>query len=262
MIVYIATCQVSGKSYIGLTTGTLARRRQAHERYAQQGRDSAFHCALRKYGTDQFVWQILESVPNREQLQQAEIRLILEMRTLTPDGYNMTPGGDGRHGPMSESAVQKMRESQRRVRASETEEQRATRGAAISAAKKGKPQPWAAEWGRKQRGAVRSPEFRAKVSASVKRVIAELPEGEMARRSAMRTSPYKKPTISPERRAEINQKIKASAARRNTPEYRAMMSAKAREQHARRHAEIEALREQYPDRVFDYYDRKTESAGS
>lgn len=64
-------------------------------------------------------------------------------------------------------------------------EKRAEFGKKISAAKKGKPCPWARETIRKYvKGKKRSWRFKKKVSAGMKKYCASLPKGEMARRSS------------------------------------------------------------------------------
>src|ERR1035437_7384640 len=57
------------------------------------------------------------------------------------------------------------------------------RTAAISAAKKGKPQPWAVENGKNTKGTKRSDAFKKEVSEGMKKYVATLPDGEMARRA-------------------------------------------------------------------------------
>ena len=58
-IIYQALNKISGKSYIGQTTGLLRDRRKEHERDSRKGSLFAIHCALRKYGFGNFKWSIL-----------------------------------------------------------------------------------------------------------------------------------------------------------------------------------------------------------
>lgn len=55
--------------------------------------------------------------------------------------------------------------------------------AKISAAKKGKPQPWARANAKRLKGLKRSAAFKRKVSEGMRRYVSRLPAGEMARRA-------------------------------------------------------------------------------
>jgi group I intron endonuclease len=193
MILYIATNLVNGKRYVGMTAMTLPKRINAHRHAVKKGSNTILHNAIRKYGIESFTFEHVASSFDRESLQESERALIQQEGTLYPHGYNMTPGGDGRTGRMSAASVERMKVAQRRVRASETDEQKKARGAAISKAKKGKSQPWAREMGSKNRGVVRSEDFKRSVSEGMKRYIADLPANEMARRANIGAGVPKRP---------------------------------------------------------------------
>lgn len=59
----------------------------------------AFYRAIRKYGEDSFVWEIIDHADSKEELNQKEEYWIRELNTCTLDcnshGYNMTYGGEG-----------------------------------------------------------------------------------------------------------------------------------------------------------------------
>lgn len=163
MIVYLVTNNANGKEYVGLTSGTLARRRKEHFQSSASGSMTAFHCALRKYGADAFSWITLYSGTDRADICQKEIEEIASRKPA----YNMTAGGDGipagfRH---SRASMQGRSAAVAKVWASHTEEERAARGRAISAAKKGKPRPAGAGV---KKGFVRSQEFKDKVAAGMR----------------------------------------------------------------------------------------------
>ncbi len=81
----------SGKSYVGITTKSVAMRFKAHARNVKSGRLAHVYAAWRKYGAPSAV--CLEELPNCE-LHAAEVRWVLREKTLRPGGYNMTTGGD------------------------------------------------------------------------------------------------------------------------------------------------------------------------
>lgn len=94
--VYIHTCRINGKSYIGITNKTASERFIEHCLAAKRGSKFAFHAAIRKHGEDQWIHETLAVVKSREEAHRLEIELISERRTTERQfGYNMTKGGDG-----------------------------------------------------------------------------------------------------------------------------------------------------------------------
>ena len=59
--IYLVANKVNGKLYVGKTTQTRNARKKAHEKLAMNGNGFVFHKALRKYGLDNFEWNISES---------------------------------------------------------------------------------------------------------------------------------------------------------------------------------------------------------
>lgn len=79
----------SGKSYIGQTKQTLKRRLQSHTRAK---RNTAICCAFKKYGVN-FEAIVLETV-NDDLLNEREVYYIEYYKTLSPNGYNLSTGGN------------------------------------------------------------------------------------------------------------------------------------------------------------------------
>lgn len=92
-LLYRLTFQ-NGKAYIGITCETLKQRVRRHILYARQGRMFALSCAIRKYGEDSFLAEVLGTAESSE-LKQMEIETIREHRQRGIVLYNMTDGGDG-----------------------------------------------------------------------------------------------------------------------------------------------------------------------
>ena len=86
-IIYQITNIVNSKFYIGKTSKTLQERFQRHC-YNHKNQNTYLYKAMRKYGVDKFIIDILEEtdLPNE--------REIYWIQTLQPH-YNMTIGGDG-----------------------------------------------------------------------------------------------------------------------------------------------------------------------
>lgn len=80
----------SGKSYIGQTTRSL-KERAGHNGKLYKGCND-FYYAIQKYGFENFEVEILAEVL-KEQLDKAEIKYIQLFNTLSPNGYNLTAGG-------------------------------------------------------------------------------------------------------------------------------------------------------------------------
>lgn len=100
--IYKIINKVNGKLYIGQT------RQKAKYRYSQHLRDSRInkdsfpiHCAIRKYGSENFKFEIIETI-EKETLEEVistlnarEIYYIESLNTLCPMGYNVKKGGVG-----------------------------------------------------------------------------------------------------------------------------------------------------------------------
>ncbi len=100
MIVYKATNLINKKVYIGKTVRTLSHAKARHHQRAKfqwkYGTYGHFYSAIRKYGFESFKWQIIYRGSSDAEIQDAERRLIAELKANSNRyGYNMTPGGDG-----------------------------------------------------------------------------------------------------------------------------------------------------------------------
>lgn len=93
MIIYKATNRVNGKCYIGQTRHSLDYRKRVHLTKARQGVKTHFYSAIRKYGEDNFDWEILCSAKDKQQLNELELYYITKYDSIK-HGYNMVDGGD------------------------------------------------------------------------------------------------------------------------------------------------------------------------
>ena len=111
--IYVATCSINKKVYVGITTD-LGKRKFQHKRNADSGVNTVFSNAIRKYGWDCFKWEILETCSSRDLAAEREIVWIKRLNSKLPDGYNMTDGGEGVPGkksPCSEETRKKISDS-------------------------------------------------------------------------------------------------------------------------------------------------------
>lgn len=113
MIVYTATNKINEKQYIGYTTKTLEERKRSHLSKAKSlsGKHYfyLFQQAIRKYGIDNFHWEVLENCNSIEECCNKEIYYINKYNTISPNGYNLTKGGNG--GVQSEETKLKISKS-------------------------------------------------------------------------------------------------------------------------------------------------------
>lgn len=91
-VVYKVTNTVNGKFYIGVT-GNFKQRKALHLWTVTSERrgHAPIYKAMRKYGTEAFVWEIIANFRKGSRALATEKRLI---QTLRPH-YNATPGGEG-----------------------------------------------------------------------------------------------------------------------------------------------------------------------
>ena len=112
MIIYCYTNQINNKKYIGQTKNP-AQRYNAHKSSYQNVNsseyDSLFHRALRKYGQDNFSYEVLAEVEDVELANELEIFYINFYNTVRPNGYNVLEGGKNALHPMSEITKEKLR---------------------------------------------------------------------------------------------------------------------------------------------------------
>jgi group I intron endonuclease len=93
-IIYKHTCSISNKSYIGYTSQSIDERFADHLKESKRGSKTHFHKALRKYGVESFICEIIASTWDETNAKFLETHFIDEFDTFN-NGYNMTRGGSG-----------------------------------------------------------------------------------------------------------------------------------------------------------------------
>jgi group I intron endonuclease len=102
LYIYKFTNKINSKSYIG-QTNNIEKRKRGHKSDSYNAKSHSyklpFHNAIRKYGWENFKFEIIEEIPDemgRDYLNEREIFFIDYFKTLTTqNGYNLTVGGDG-----------------------------------------------------------------------------------------------------------------------------------------------------------------------
>ena len=97
MHVYLITNTINGNKYVGVTQTTIAKRWREHKCAAKSGMDRPLYRAMRKYGVEAFVIEVVATADSVESLKALECRYIADLGTFARNGsgYNLTLGGDG-----------------------------------------------------------------------------------------------------------------------------------------------------------------------
>ena len=111
--VYVIVNTVNGKLYIGKTNNP-KRRWIIHRNYANKISNAArynypIYKGMRKYGLDNFQFEVIEACQNEYEALQSEIDWISYLRYMSIPLYNITDGGQGtsgrRHSPMTKNKI-------------------------------------------------------------------------------------------------------------------------------------------------------------
>lgn len=112
MLIYKITNILNGKLYIGQTTKTLGQRIQNHRNSMVSMVDTHLYNAMRKYGWDNFKFEVIATAEDKETLDELESYFIRKYDTIK-NGYNMAPGGG--YNPMSSDVVAEKHHSKMRT---------------------------------------------------------------------------------------------------------------------------------------------------
>lgn len=88
--IYIITCGINGKQYVGQTNHHIKDRISDHF-----DRDLIVGKAFKKHNLENFIFQMIEGFDLQVALDEAEKMLIKDLNTISPNGYNIREGGNG-----------------------------------------------------------------------------------------------------------------------------------------------------------------------
>lgn len=113
MVIYMIRRKKTGKLYIGKTTRKLKLRIRQHVYYASKSPTNSYiDNAIGEHGVDEFEVLLVEECSSKEELNEREKYWIKFFNSKSPNGYNLTDGGDGGAGrPISEKQRQIISES-------------------------------------------------------------------------------------------------------------------------------------------------------
>jgi group I intron endonuclease len=96
MIIYKSTNKITGKVYIGQTIQTLDKRIKGHINESKKDKNRPFLLSINKYGVDNFTFETIDSANNLDELNDKEIYWVNFYNSVSPNGYNVTGGGQGK----------------------------------------------------------------------------------------------------------------------------------------------------------------------
>lgn len=107
--VYSITNKVNGKAYIGFTKRHPDVRLYEHLYAASVNTGCrVLTSAIQKYGQENFDHRVEAEFESEQEALVHETTLIRERNTQSPNGYNITPGGEGGSGPHSNTTKRKI----------------------------------------------------------------------------------------------------------------------------------------------------------
>ena len=96
MIIYKSTNKINGKVYIGQTIKSLEQRIKGHIKESKIDSNRPFMSSINKYGVSNFIFEVIDSANSLDELNDKEIYWINFYNSVSPNGYNVTGGGQGK----------------------------------------------------------------------------------------------------------------------------------------------------------------------
>lgn len=95
MVIYKITNIINGKSYIGQTIRSPKKRWEEHKKNALLI-NTPFYQSIKKYGSDNFLFEIIDKAFSVEDLNKKEEECIKLFNTMFPSGFNLKEGGSNK----------------------------------------------------------------------------------------------------------------------------------------------------------------------
>lgn len=92
--IYLITNKINNKKYVGQSSN-IKERWYRHSVDYKRLTDKYLYRAMNKYGFENFFFEVLETDIPIDAIHEREIYWIKQINTKSPNGYNMTDGGEG-----------------------------------------------------------------------------------------------------------------------------------------------------------------------
>ena len=93
-VIYLLFNTINGKMYIGQTKQAFKRRIAEHKRDSKK-RKVGVDAAIHKYGWENFRYGVIKKCASKAEMDTWEKFFIILLNTKSPNGYNLTDGGEG-----------------------------------------------------------------------------------------------------------------------------------------------------------------------
>lgn len=208
---YLIKNKLNNKLYIGWTSKPNERK---YNHFKGRG-SKLVASAIKKYGKENFSFEIIETRIERSEIRQLEIDTIAKLNTVAPNGYNITTGGDGAPGVVASDELRRFRSEMHKGKP-KTEEHKKN----LSVARKGEK-----HWWNHRKGTKHTEETRAKISEAGKgRKLSEETRKKLSLSKKGRPAHNKGKPISEETRAKLKNKIPWNKGMKMSDEFRQTMS--------------------------------------
>jgi group I intron endonuclease len=217
MIVYLVTNQQNGCRYVGVTIRTIEARWREHTQRSKQNANFKLGRAIQKYGPSAFSVEVLCELDDYDDLLEAERIFVATLGAYGDRGYNMTPGGEKPPTIVKEIAARggATRGRQRRgaghplYGTKRSPETRAKQSASMKA--RAQDPEWRKLVAEKTKASWRDPEIRQRRITALKGV----PRGPMSAETKRKVSLAKKGTKpTPEQRLKLSHAIREAWRKR------------------------------------------------
>lgn len=126
--VYLITCLVNGKQYVGKSNNPDARKAE-HFRKSKFGkRKQVIQHAIAKYGTENFTFEVIQECESEEIAYKTEYAIIQEKRKIGVELYNTAPGGGGQIGGYAKDTLEKISDTLKKLWDELPDEEKTQRG--------------------------------------------------------------------------------------------------------------------------------------
>ena len=93
-VIYFLLNLINGKMYVGQTRQSFKRRLAEHKRNSKKAKVGV-DAAIRKYGWENFRCGVIKNCASKAEMDAWEKFFIILLNTKSPNGYNLTDGGEG-----------------------------------------------------------------------------------------------------------------------------------------------------------------------